>query len=65
MGCVACISCWKKNNSNILYVFTAPLPPTPSPSSPKESSAVLAGIPAAGGGGGLTPFTYLDFFFFV
>ena len=47
MGCVACISCWKKNNSNILYVFTAPLPPTPSPSSPKESSAVLAGIPAA------------------
>ena len=46
-GVFACISCWKKNNSNILYVFTAPLPPTPSPSSPKESSAVLAGIPAA------------------
>ena len=34
MGCVACISCWKKNNSNILYVFTlhssfTPLPPPP------------------------------------
>ena len=51
MGCVACISCWKKNNSNILYVFTAPLPPYPLPHLTYRNSAILAGIPAGGGGG--------------
>ena len=50
MGCVACISCWKKNNSNILYVFTAPLPPYPLPHLTYKNSAILAGIPAGGGG---------------